>query len=110
MLLLCCLLRRLFLGLSSLLQNTRRVTQHQEMSRFECGFNNLKNSRTMYFSASYFSYRIIFLVFDIEMCLVLPIASMKGRGGIYLGGLLGLGGILAVFLYELEVGIITWEG
>lgn len=45
---------------------------HQKMKEFECGFNIINNNR-LSFSNQYFLITILFLIFDLEIVLIVPI-------------------------------------
>jgi NADH-ubiquinone oxidoreductase chain 3 len=57
--------------LSSFLRKKTYLEQ-EKISPFECGFNPLNSSRTP-FSIRFFLIAIIFLIFDVEIALILPI-------------------------------------
>nr|ALG35818.1 NADH dehydrogenase subunit 3 [Parevania sp. SJW-2015] len=44
----------------------------EKNSPFECGFNNFKSSR-LPFSVNFFIISIIFLIFDVEITLIMPL-------------------------------------
>nr|YP_009442190.1 NADH dehydrogenase subunit 3 [Calophya californica]ATN42477.1 NADH dehydrogenase subunit 3 [Calophya californica] len=48
-----------------------KTKDREKMSPFECGFSPLSNSRTP-FSIHFFSTMIMFLMFDIEITLMMP--------------------------------------
>lgn len=57
--------------LSSLLRKKSLIEQ-EKLSPFECGFNPFSSSRIP-FSIRFFLIAIIFLIFDVEIALILPI-------------------------------------
>nr|YP_010692619.1 NADH dehydrogenase subunit 3 [Centrotus cornutus]WBV77360.1 NADH dehydrogenase subunit 3 [Centrotus cornutus] len=69
----------LLLMMTSLMMSvTKKATiELQKMSPFECGFNPMSNKR-MPFSIHFFMIAIIFLIFDVEIVIIMPmIYSMK---------------------------------
>nr|YP_010704699.1 NADH dehydrogenase subunit 3 [Polypedilum masudai]UXG19086.1 NADH dehydrogenase subunit 3 [Polypedilum masudai] len=56
--------------LSSILSKKKQIDR-EKLSPFECGFNPLNSSR-LPFSIRFFLIAIIFLIFDVEIALILP--------------------------------------
>nr|YP_011036686.1 NADH dehydrogenase subunit 3 [Xestocephalus biprocessus]WRK21290.1 NADH dehydrogenase subunit 3 [Xestocephalus biprocessus] len=57
--------------------NMKSINDHQKSSPFECGFNPISHSRNP-FSIKFFLIGVIFLIFDIEIIIVMPmIITMK---------------------------------
>nr|ATN41134.1 NADH dehydrogenase subunit 3 [Pterygota sp. 3 LC-2017] len=62
--------------ISSILSK-KKIIDREKLSPFECGFNPLNSSR-LPFSIRFFLIAIIFLIFDVEIALILPmILTMK---------------------------------
>jgi NADH-ubiquinone oxidoreductase chain 3 len=57
--------------LSSILSKKKNI-EREKLSPFECGFNPINSSRFP-FSIRFFLIGIIFLIFDVEIALILPI-------------------------------------
>nr|YP_003204688.1 NADH dehydrogenase subunit 3 [Evania appendigaster]ACL36005.1 NADH dehydrogenase subunit 3 [Evania appendigaster] len=71
MLLIIVMIPMLFISLN-LLFSMMKKTSLEKSSPFECGFNNFKSSR-LPFSIQFFIISIIFLIFDVEITVILPL-------------------------------------
>nr|YP_010587789.1 NADH dehydrogenase subunit 3 [Dicrotendipes pelochloris]WAB46398.1 NADH dehydrogenase subunit 3 [Dicrotendipes pelochloris] len=58
------------MGLSTIL-GKKKIADREKLSPFECGFNPMNSSR-LPFSIRFFLIAIIFLIFDVEIALILP--------------------------------------
>lgn len=54
-------------------------SRYLKLARFECGFEALTSTRVP-FSIKYFLIILLFLVFDVEVVLILPLVSLLGPG------------------------------
>nr|AAP14654.1 NADH dehydrogenase subunit 3 [Pachypsylla venusta] len=63
------------LNLVSLI-SIHKAKDREKMSPFECGFDPFSKSRTS-FSIQFFIISLMFLIFDIEMTLILPLPLIK---------------------------------
>ena len=59
----------------TLLIREKSIKEREKITPFECGFTPIKKSRTP-FSLRFFIITLIFLIFDIEVSLVLPIGLL----------------------------------
>nr|BCZ16567.1 NADH dehydrogenase subunit 3 [Chironomus yoshimatsui] len=58
------------MALSTIL-GKKKISDREKLSPFECGFNPMNSSR-LPFSIRFFLIAIIFLIFDVEIALILP--------------------------------------
>lgn len=89
------------------LVNKKTSLDREKSSPFECGFDPLNSSRTP-FSIRFFVITLIFLIFDVEITLLLPvvflnISSIRTYLVIFFSFIL----IIGVF-YEWKEGALRW--
>lgn len=65
----------LLIVLATLVTREKSNKEREKMTPFECGFSPIKKSRVP-FSLRFFIITLIFLIFDIEVSLVLPIGLL----------------------------------
>nr|YP_010415027.1 NADH dehydrogenase subunit 3 [Araniella displicata]URW97646.1 NADH dehydrogenase subunit 3 [Araniella displicata] len=85
----------------------KKLLDSETFSSYECGFNNISGSR-LFFSFRFFLISILFLIFDVEIALMLPIPylnfSWTNIYPIYLFILVLIGGLVYEFFY----GSLNW--
>lgn len=79
-------------------------------SPFECGFSPIGRARSP-FRVQYFLLAVLFLIFDVEVCLFVPVLKYLWRGGI----LVSVGVrimfrliLLLGLVYEFRCGALDW--
>nr|AND96519.1 NADH deshydrogenase subunit 3 [Onthophagus alcyon] len=95
--------------LSSIISK-KSFIEREKSSPFECGFDP-KSSARMPFSLHFFLIAVIFLIFDVEITLLIPIIMIMNISNIY-----NLSLIITFFLiillfglyYEWNQGALTW--
>nr|VFU78623.1 NADH dehydrogenase subunit 3 [Proasellus escolai] len=83
----------------------------EKASPFECGFNPIATSR-LPFSLRFFIIAMIFLVFDVEIVLLLPLSSTWDVSNLnlwLLSYLMFLVVLLLGTLYEWSYGALNWK-
>nr|AOR87179.1 NADH dehydrogenase subunit 3 [Xystodesmus sp. YD-2016] len=100
----------LMLGLLSWLVSFSGLYDEESMCSFECGFISFQGSR-MSFSLQFFLLAIIFLIFDVEIALILPLPATISEIGVWSSGVfisvfafIILGGLY----YEWGAGMLDW--
>ena len=89
----------------------RRFIDREKRSPFECGFDP-KNSSRIPFSTRFFLLAVIFLVFDIEIALIMPIPIIIVNNMLYeviLGGIVFLLILVGGLLHEWREGSLDWK-
>nr|YP_010700918.1 NADH dehydrogenase subunit 3 [Rhynchospio aff. asiatica ZW-2021]WCI21133.1 NADH dehydrogenase subunit 3 [Rhynchospio aff. asiatica ZW-2021] len=96
--------------LAAFLLSTRSVKDREKLSPFECGFDP-KNKARIPFSTRFFLLAVIFLVFDIEIVLLMPApaslnALMQNQALINIFLFLVI--LMAGLLHEWNEGSLSW--
>nr|YP_087054.1 NADH dehydrogenase subunit 3 [Tetraleurodes acaciae]AAU14158.1 NADH dehydrogenase subunit 3 [Tetraleurodes acaciae] len=100
----------LILSLISTFINIKLKFDREKFSVFECGFDLLSILR-LPFSINFYFVTIIFLIFDVELTLLLPfIFNMKSLAvsGVLMIMLIFFLILIAGFVYEWAVGLLNW--
>nr|YP_009002560.1 NADH dehydrogenase subunit 3 [Cherax cairnsensis]CDL72650.1 NADH dehydrogenase subunit 3 [Cherax cairnsensis] len=96
--------------LSSILSK-KTMIDREKMSPFECGFDP-KASARLPFSLRFFLIAVIFLIFDVEITLLLPLASVTPFTNIFSWSLSGLYFLIILLMglyYEWHKGALEWS-
>nr|YP_009742821.1 NADH dehydrogenase subunit 3 [Streptocephalus cafer]QID91183.1 NADH dehydrogenase subunit 3 [Streptocephalus cafer] len=91
----------------SIVINKKMMIDREKSSPFECGFDP-QNSSRMPFSMRFFIITLVFLIFDVEIALLLPmnIISLNMTVGISIITFIII--LLVGVLYEWEEGALSW--
>nr|YP_009002508.1 NADH dehydrogenase subunit 3 [Engaeus lyelli]CDL72547.1 NADH dehydrogenase subunit 3 [Engaeus lyelli] len=104
------LVTSLIMGVSSGLSK-KTILDREKMSPFECGFDP-KTSARLPFSLRFFLIAVIFLIFDVEITLLLPLANLPDQMNLLIWGVLGLSFLLILLTglyYEWQKGALEWS-
>nr|UJI65719.1 NADH dehydrogenase subunit 3 [Glossina brevipalpis] len=96
--------------LSSILSK-KTLLDREKMSPFECGFDP-KSSARLPFSLRFFLITIIFLIFDVEIALILPIIIIMKISNLFIWSLSSFIFILILLLglyHEWNQGMLNWS-
>nr|YP_009630386.1 NADH dehydrogenase subunit 3 [Neuroperla schedingi]QBP33901.1 NADH dehydrogenase subunit 3 [Neuroperla schedingi] len=109
MALIIIMLATVVMGLASILSK-KTITDREKSSPFECGFDPKSSSR-LPFSLRFFLIAVIFLIFDVEIALLLPMIVILPSSNLYnwliVSGIFIL--ILLIGLYhEWNQGALDW--
>nr|VFU78753.1 NADH dehydrogenase subunit 3 [Proasellus aragonensis] len=99
------------LSILSMLISEKIYYDREKASPFECGFNPISTSR-LPFSLRFFIISVIFLVFDVEIVLLLPLSSAYYMSNInfwLLSYLVFLVILLLGTIYEWSYGALSWK-
>src|SRR5262245_30642055 len=82
----------------------------EKLSAYECGFNAFDDAR-MKFDVRFYLVAILFIIFDLEMSFLFPLAIVLGDLGLYgYWSMMVFLGVLTVgFIYEWRKGALEWD-
>nr|YP_010160586.1 NADH dehydrogenase subunit 3 [Lissocarcinus arkati]QRH17777.1 NADH dehydrogenase subunit 3 [Lissocarcinus arkati] len=89
----------------------KTILDREKNSPYECGFDP-KGSARLPFSLRFFLIAVIFLIFDVEITLLLPIASISNIANIFswmFTSILFLAILLLGLYYEWIQGALEWS-
>uniref|UniRef100_UPI00315D7A19 NADH dehydrogenase subunit 3 n=1 Tax=Choucentrus sinensis TaxID=3038122 RepID=UPI00315D7A19 len=96
--------------LTMVMTSKKSITETQKSSPFECGFNPISSKR-MPFSIHFFLIAIIFLIFDVEMVIIMPMITTMKFSMIKFWGITCIMLITILILglyYEWYNGMLNW--
>ena len=96
--------------LLSLITREKSIKEREKTTPFECGFSPIKKRRSP-FSLRFFVVTLIFLIFDIEIALVLPIgllAATMRKIKWFITTILILIILIGGLLHEWKNGALNW--
>lgn len=83
----------------------------EKLSPFECGFDPQGTSR-LPFSLRFYLIALIFLIFDVEIVLILPVVVLITMVDLWVWGFILIGFILVLLIglfYEWAQGALRWK-
>nr|QLY90233.1 NADH dehydrogenase subunit 3 [Dicranomyia modesta] len=98
------------MGLASILSK-KSILDREKSSPFECGFDPINSSRIP-FSLRFFLIAIIFLIFDVEIALILPMIMILNTSNILMWTLTSIFFIIILLLglyHEWNQGALEWN-
>nr|AZF99003.1 NADH dehydrogenase subunit 3 [Megalodontes cephalotes] len=94
----------------SIFMNMKSFNSREKNSPFECGFDPIKSSR-MNFSLQFFMFAMIFLIFDIEISILLPMSLCWKYSNMINWMISSMSSIIIIILglyYEWNFGLLNW--
>nr|UXG18944.1 NADH dehydrogenase subunit 3 [Eristalinus arvorum] len=89
----------------------KSYSDREKSSPFECGFDPMSSSR-MPFSLKFFLITIIFLIFDVEIALILPMILIMNYSNLFMWTITSVIFILILLLglyHEWNQGMLNWS-
>nr|AMK97177.1 NADH dehydrogenase subunit 3 [Homola orientalis] len=111
---LACLITLIFASavmIIATILSKKTILDREKMSPYECGFDP-KGSSRLPFSLRFFLIAVIFLIFDVEITLLLPIASIVNITNIFSWFFTSISFFLILLLglyYEWNQGALDWS-
>nr|UQJ73687.1 NADH dehydrogenase subunit 3 [Potthastia sp. 1XL] len=96
--------------LASLLSK-KTTTDREKSSPFECGFDPMNSSR-LPFSIRFFLIAVIFLIFDVEIALILPMIMVLKFSNLFMWSITSIIFILILLIglyHEWNQGALNWS-
>nr|ARB50149.1 NADH dehydrogenase subunit 3 [Perissonemia borneenis] len=90
--------------------NKKMIMERNKMTPFECGFDPKSSSR-LPFSTKFFLIGILFLIFDVEMVMILPMLITLKQSNLNLWMTMNILLMLMLMMglyYEWKNGVIEW--
>nr|QMX77172.1 NADH dehydrogenase subunit 3 [Colochela zhongi] len=103
------ILSMIIMFMSSILSK-KTIYDREKNSPFECGFDPKNNSR-LPFSMRFFLIAVVFLIFDVEIVLMLPLILVMKLSNFYIWLYLTSYFILILLMglfYEWKYGVLNW--
>nr|ASS30652.1 NADH dehydrogenase subunit 3 [Gastroptychus investigatoris] len=100
----------IFIMLIASVISKKMIMDREKCSPYECGFDP-KGSARLPFSLRFFMIAVIFLIFDVEIALILPLTAIIQLVNINSWGLIGLFFLFILLLglyYEWFKGALEW--
>nr|YP_010271137.1 NADH dehydrogenase subunit 3 [Anchon yunnanense]UKB86902.1 NADH dehydrogenase subunit 3 [Anchon yunnanense] len=100
----------LMITLMIMMISKKSIMELQKMSPFECGFNPMSSKR-LPFSIHFFMIAIIFLIFDVEIVIIMPMISTMKLSLIKYWTITSVSFILILLMglyYEWFNGLLNW--
>lgn len=104
------LLSTLLIILNSLIRK-KIIQEREKPSPFECGFDPKRRAR-LPFSLRFYLIAVIFLIFDVEITLIIPIPLVIGKINPWTMVFLSIGFIIILLLglyHEWNEGALNWD-
>jgi len=100
----------LLVGISYLLTGNKKKNI-EKVSEYECGFEPFDNATRQPFTIHFYIVGILFLLFDVEICILFPWALLISSIGWYGFWLMFifLSTLILGFIYEWILGVISWN-
>lgn len=98
-------------GLVGVIVGVKVGGDREKYTAFECGFDG-KGEGRFYFSLRFFLLTVVFLIFDVEIVLLLPLPIVRGSVGMVRwvgGGLVFLRVLLIGLYHEWREGALEWR-
>nr|YP_008854358.1 NADH dehydrogenase subunit 3 [Corythucha ciliata]AGM48382.1 NADH dehydrogenase subunit 3 [Corythucha ciliata] len=96
--------------ISHMIINKKMIMERNKMTPFECGFDPKSSSR-LPFSTQFFLIGILFLIFDVEMVMILPmIITLKSSNMTlwFMTSYMVITILITGLYYEWKNGVIEW--